>query len=296
MTTTAWTGAGDLSFELDPDWLKMPDHWTLGNCTAVAVDSNDHVWLAACGDHAVSVWTSDGALAGIWPPDDLSFPHGLATTPHDDLLVVDTVLHAVRRYDHRGSLTLQLGQPHRPTACVTHDGRLGGPFNMPTAAAADADGRIFVADGYGNRQVHRFSATGELEMSWGTPGDRPGEFAVVHGICISPRGEIVVADRENHRIQFFDPDGEFIRAWTGLMMPAAVAWKNDLVYITEMGTERHTQPNGLSIFTQDGECLGRWYGPETGSLTGPHGIAVDHTENVYVTDMAGSRIVKLCRV
>jgi sugar lactone lactonase YvrE len=57
---------------------------------------------------------------------------------------------------------------------------VGPPFNRPTNAAIAANGDIYVADGYGNARVHRFTADGELIGSWGEPGRGPGQFVVPH--------------------------------------------------------------------------------------------------------------------
>ena len=62
-----------------------------------------------------------------------------------------------------------------------------GPFNRPTNLAVGPKGDLFVSDGYGNCRVHRFSPTGELKRSWGTPGGRPGEFYLPHGIAVVGR-------------------------------------------------------------------------------------------------------------
>ena len=47
----------------------------------------------------------------------------------------------------------------------------------PSRQPADAtDGETYVADGYGNSNVHRFAADGSLIKSWGHPGGEPGAF------------------------------------------------------------------------------------------------------------------------
>ena len=59
-----------------------------------------------------------------------------------------------------GEVLLMLGTPGQP-------GQPGMPFNMPTAAAQAPNGDILVSDGYGQNWMHRFSASGELILSWG---------------------------------------------------------------------------------------------------------------------------------
>ena len=57
-----------------------------------------------------------------------------------------------------------------------HRGRpaLQAPFNHPADVAVSPAGEIYVADGYGNASVHRFSADGRHLGSWGAPGSGSG--------------------------------------------------------------------------------------------------------------------------
>ena len=84
---------------------------------------------------------------------------------------------------------------------------------------------------------------GKLLLSWGEPGTRPGQFNVVHSICVDVDGWVYVADRENHRVQVFDRNGRFETQWNNLHRPCGMymrAERGALCYIAEAGT-------GLSI-------------------------------------------------
>ena len=48
--------------------------------------------------------------------------------------------------------------------------------------------------------------------------DKPDYFHTVHSVW-EHEGKVYVADRENNRIQIFDPDGEFLDMWTGFGRP-----------------------------------------------------------------------------
>ena len=82
---------------------------------------------------------------------------------------------------------------------------------------------MLITDGYGNARVHRFAASGEHVSSWGEPGGGPGQFVLPHSLIIDPQGRILVADRENHRIQVFDSDGEVLDIWTDIRLPQDMA-------------------------------------------------------------------------
>ena len=84
-----------------------------------------------------------------------------------------------------------------------------------------ADGSMFMSDGYGNARVHKFSADAKYLFSWGEPGKAPGQFNLPHGVWIDRRGRLLVADRENDRVQVFDQDGKLLEVWpTELIGPA----------------------------------------------------------------------------
>lgn len=292
-------GEGDIRFSVAVDILQRPFGWDLGMCADVTIDAQDRLWVGSRRSHPVSVWTADGAFLGSWGEPDFQEVHGIAAID-GSIWVVDDQLHVVRRYSPDGQKTLELGRAGWATAAITHRGQNGGPFNMPTGIATDPDGRIFVSDGYGNRQVHRFSADGTLETSWGRGGTGPGEFGPVHNVTIDGTDRVLISDRENGRLQLFDYDGGFIAEWTELLGPADAAVGPDgLVYVIEQGDSikgmMNKQPNGVSIYTLRGDLVGRWHYERSGNMVGGHGIALDSAGNVYVADLVGGRVVKLIR-
>jgi sugar lactone lactonase YvrE len=104
-----------------------------------------------------------------------------------------------------------------------------GPFNGVTNVAVLDDGEMFVSDGYGNARVHRFAADGTHITSWGTPGTGPGEFNLPHAVAVDGDGRVLVADRENSRIQLFNRDGVYLESWNWVNRP-------DDLFIDEHGT------------------------------------------------------------
>ena len=158
------------------------------------------------------------------------------------------------------------------------------PFNSPTQAVSSDSGDIFVADGYGNARVHRFSSTGEQVSSWGEPGDGPGQFVLPHALVIDGRGRVLVADRENGRIQIFTQDGEFIEAWTGVQVPQDMAIDGDGNLFMADGDHM------VTIWDLDGNLLAEWgredgRSNDAGLFMVPHGIAVDSRGVLYVGEV-----------
>jgi DNA-binding beta-propeller fold protein YncE len=182
--------------------------------------------------------------------------------------------------------------------------RAGPPFHFPTNVAVAPDGGLYVADGYGNARVHRFSADGQLLLSWGEPGEGPGQFRIPHGIDVRADGTVIVADRENSRLQFFTPDGGFLEEWTEIARPCQVqAAADGLIYVAELGyragmwpgTSAPTPdaPGGrVSVFDADGRVLARWGGGSDpcapGDFFAPHDLCVDAGGDVYVGEVVWS--------
>jgi hypothetical protein len=114
--------------------------------------------------------------------------------------------------------------------------RAAGPFHRVTNVAVLPDGDMYIADGYGNARVHKFSKDGKLLFSWGEPGRGPGQFILPHGIALDSAGLVYVADRENSRVQIFNPKGEYLREWTFLNRPYDIFIDDqDMLHIAEGG-------------------------------------------------------------
>ena len=166
-------------------------------------------------------------------------------------------------------------------------------MRLTTDIAFAPSGEMFMTDGYGNARVHKFSADAKYLSSWGEPGNAPGQFNLPHGIWIDRRGRVLVADRENDRVQVFDQEGKLLTVWpTELIGPAFFyVDDDDVVYIPEHNGGR------ISILTLDGERLARWGdGPVHRSC---HGIWVDSHRDLYVVQPGewgrARRVVKYVR-
>jgi peptidylamidoglycolate lyase len=208
--------------------------------------------------------------------------------------ITDTALQQVFEFSNDGRLLLTLGTERTAGQDGTH-------FNAPTAIAFAPDGSIYISDGYGNSRVAKFSASGKFLLEWGHKGSGPGEFNTPHGIAVDKQGSVYVADRENSRIQVFDPNGKFLRMWRSdeLGKPWDVAVGGDNLLYTVYGGNgifsKPAGPEGLIKSDLSGKILARWsrFGNYDGQIYWGHAIAVGPDGAVYVGDVnVGMRVQK----
>jgi DNA-binding beta-propeller fold protein YncE len=296
-----------LSYEVVEGWEQLPDGVTHPDVAGVAVDSQDRVYLICRGDHPIIVYESDGTFVKSWG-QGLFTPrtHGITIGPDDMLYCTDDGDHTVRKFTLDGELLLTLGTSgvpsdtgyiHGDLNSITHG---GPPFNRPTNLAVAPNGDLYVSDGYGNARVHRFSADGRSLRSWGEPGMEPGQFHLPHGIAVDRDGRVLVADRENDRIQIFGPDGEFIGLWTDVQRPTQLFIDNDdRIFVSELwwhvgqfsyalGKIDQARPGRVSVLDGQGNVLTRWWSEDacaSGSFVAPHGLCVDSRGDLYVAEV-----------
>jgi len=216
----------------------------------------------------------------------------------DNIFCVDDGSHVVYKFNRKHDKLMTLGNRGNPsdTGEVSFDWKVeyaGPPFNRPTDIAISRNNDLFVTDGYGNARVHKFSADGVLQFSWGEPGDKPGQFYLPHSIVISKDDIIYVADRENGRIQLFTIDGEFIEEWNDLLRPAGLFIdKNNLIYVGECkrSTTFDGSPSRVAIVDLKGNLLSRLDNPYTiwpgfgQPWRAVHGLCVDSEGSIYVAE------------
>jgi outer membrane protein assembly factor BamB len=90
-------------------------------------------------------------------------------------------------------------------------------LSTPLGMAAGPDGRLYVLDVKPSVTVIDPS-DGHVVTSWGRQGAGPGEFDVRRpddnagngDVAVAPDGRVYVADGSNHRVQVFEPDGNFL--------------------------------------------------------------------------------------
>jgi peptidylglycine monooxygenase len=257
-------------------------HWakTAGSVSDVAVSSagvhvllrEDPLAAAPRGPRVVTLDRDTGEPIAAWGAELIADSHMIAVAG-DRLFIVDRDMHQIVVTSPQGEELFRLGERGRPLS----------PFNHPTDVAVAADGTIFVSDGYAGTSIHRFAADGSFELSWGGWGTGPGQFINPHAIWIMSDGRVVVADRENGRLQVFDRDGGLKAIWPGFYRPADI-WgdADDNLYVVD-GVPT------LTHLDRDGNLVGRC----RPVLNGAHGLWGDVQGRLYLAEVSPSRITRL---
>lgn len=302
-------GNGSLRFELVEGWERLPDGWSHADVASVCTDSSGTVFLFCRGDHPVIVFDRDGSFRGSWGEGMFSKrTHGMYMSRDDSLILTDDGGNCVARYTVDGRFVEGIGPQGAPadtgfTGVIGEIKQAAGPYNRPTNASSATSGETYVSDGYGNARIHRFGPAGDLVQSWGAPGSGPGEFRIPHSVWAHRDGRILVADRENDRIQVFDSQGGYQTEWTDIQRPQDIFVDDaGLIYVAEFGwragdrsfaggsprTVAQAVPARVSILDPDGEPLLRWSSPDSGApgyFIAPHGIWVDDEGSIYVAEV-----------
>ncbi len=200
-----------IRFGFEPE-NTMPKGWYFGRVSAVATDSSGEVYVFQRGEDAdpIVVFDKDGKYLRSWGRDlDFGNEHGLRVDRDDNIWITDNGNHQVMKFTREGKLLLTLGVRGESGEDDKH-------FFRPADITFGPDGSLYVADGYGNARVVKFSPEGEYITAWGKHGTGESEFNIVHSAAVDSKGTVYVSDRENNRIQIFDADGKFLRMWTHL--------------------------------------------------------------------------------
>ena len=150
---------GDAPFKYSlsgKNWGNLPDGWVYKEATAVDVDSNDNVYVFNRGTKPVIVFNPDGDVIETWGDGIFQNPHAITIGPDNEVYCVDNGDSSVRKFNSKRELLFTLGTPGKEAPAMS-----GKPFAKPTHVAIDKrTGEFYVADGYANAVVHKYTPEG----------------------------------------------------------------------------------------------------------------------------------------
>ncbi len=275
---TLFVTLAEQRYRVERPWGQLPVG--AGRVSDVTADGEGRIFVLMRSDPyvdeanaAVIVLAPYGHAITSWGGAEVADGHMLTCAPDGRVFVVDRDAHQILVFDAEGRRLGALGTRDQP----------GAPFNAPSDIAFAPNGEIYVADGYGASRVHRFSAEGRLLGGWGAAGAGPGAFSTPHALWVRPDGNVAVVDRENNRVQLFDPVGGFLDQWTDFHKPMAIFGRGDGTLLVTDSIPR------LSLLATDGTLLGRC----RPVLNGAHGLWCDPAGHILLAEGNPSRLTRL---
>jgi probable HAF family extracellular repeat protein len=303
-TISKFTSDGTLLFSWDGSiggdiLLSNPSHLAVvGGIVYVSDYGNNRVRKfsavdgASLGDVGLGPGSGQGQFNG---------PSGVTVDGSGNTFVMESNNQRLQKFNANGEWVFATGTL----------GNGNGQFNNPSAIAVDSSGNLYVMDSNNYRVQKLAAADGAFQVAWGVYftmnvysgyGNGPGQFQYPAGAAVDGRGNIYVADQNNHRFQKFAPNGSFIFSvgsfGTGPSAPGAVQFYypfgiavdgNGNVYVADQYNHR------IQKFAEDGSFLLAWgtYGSGLDQFMYPSGVAVDRGNGfVYVADQNNHRIQK----
>ena len=226
--------APEITFDSVPDFLKLPPNMYLGETAGVAVNSKGHVFVFTRGNSTGPAYGASAAQLLEFAPDGTylreighnlyawSYAHAVRVDRDDNIWVTDKGSDMVIKFNPAGRVVMVFGRKQEASDESTGPLKhvhpplppVDGQFRQVTDVTWDSAGNTYISDGYINSRVAKVDKNGKWLMSFGEPGDQPGQFNTPHSIAADAQGNIYVADRGNRRIQVFDGNGKFLRQIT----------------------------------------------------------------------------------
>jgi sugar lactone lactonase YvrE len=226
-------GVKEIPYDGVTNFLKLPSNLYMGEGIGVARNSKGHIFVyTRSGVTRLFEFDEKGAFvreigAGNYASE---MAHAVRVDPQDNIWIVDEGTNMVVKFSPEGKPTLILGRRPDPFAGlpstaifnVNPNPPMPYRFDRPTDIAWDAQGNIFISDGYGNSRVAKYDKNGRFLKTNGMRGNGPNQLNTPHSIQVDAEGNVYVADRGNSRIQVYDNDLNLKRSITGVGAPWAI--------------------------------------------------------------------------
>jgi hypothetical protein len=276
---TAEATAPNLNYQAVPNFFKSPPGDYMGETQGVATNSKGDIFVYFRGEHS-RLWEFDPSgnfLREIGKNYyGFLFAHSVRVDVHDNIWAVDEGTNLITEFNPDGSKILMvLG--YRPSVSAGAVATPRGPnppdtnytFCRPTDVGWDMQGNIFVADGYCNNRVVKYSPDGHFlaKVGGSAPGKGNEEFNLPHALQVDRQGNVYVADRGNNRYQVFDNNLKFKASYTnvGTAWTDCISTDGDHQYLFVSNSNPNDNPPGswdktgqIYKMELDGTVLGKF--------------------------------------
>lgn len=236
-------------------------------------------------------------------PGEFDDPMALTASPDGVLAIADTGNDRAQLLDPEGAALYQFGKSGEKT----------GQFDEPAGIAISKKNLIYVADTE-NHRIQIFNKDGIFLTSFGRESDKitpqtpeKGKFNNPTSLAINSQHQLYVLDTNNHRVQMFEEEGQFIKVIGSkgrdpgqFLEPVDITVdEQDNLYVADHGNHRIQvfNPQGQLIFmfgtSADNQIFGFSFGtpqkPQPGIFSKLSAITT-FQEKVYVADAISDHI------
>ncbi len=303
-------------YEVHHDCMQRPDHIRWQETHGVAVDAEGLVYVkhrtqTAEVMDAIVVFDGQGRFVRSFGKEFHGGGHGIDVRREgrEEFLYLCDNKGYIAKMTLKGEFVWKQTAPQvdvyegaEPFVVKTPGDYGKGKKFSPTNVAFAPDGGFYVGDGYGSHYIIRYDKDAKVVGYFGGAGSTPGKFQTPHGLWWDDRpgrdAGLVVCDRANARLQYFDADDKFTGVVPDMLFPAAVDTRGEVMMVPDL----HAR---ITLFDKDNHVIAqlgddpawreqvladnfamrrqpdRW---ENGRFVHPHDACFDHDGNIYVAE------------
>jgi streptogramin lyase len=298
-----------------PNFFKLPPDLYFGEGIGIATNSKGHVFVYhRSGDTRLFEFDPNGTFVKEWGVGlyGIEFAHQVRVDPQDNVWVVDEGTNMVIKFNPAGRVTMVMGRRPEPVAGVTPTATPDGPvlnkkyqFGRPTDVAWDAQGNIFISDGYVNSRAVKYDKNGRFIAQYaGERGEGPNQLSTPHSIAVDAQGNVYVGDRGNRRIVVLNNDMTFKANYTNVGNPWAVCISpgpHQYLYASNSNPDSNTPASSWDITGEiykmelDGKIIGKFgkAGKGLGEFSTVHEIDCRNPDQLFVSEISAWRAQKI---
>ena len=311
------------------NWGTLPEERPWGAANGVDIDPDGKsVWVAdRCGTREgcvgsqvdpIQKFDASGKLLTSFGGGMFVWPHGLHVDQDGNVWVADSrrpTAEELQKFPgerDKGSVVVKFSQEGEVLMTMGQFGVAGSPpdaLTDPIDIVTAPNGDIYVTESHTRGEdpdvvgrISVFDKTGQFIKTIGKLGAGPGEFRRPHGIVFDSLGRLIVADRQNHRIQILDTDGNYVGEYRGFGRVSGLTIdQDDTIYTSDSESNASNHPGwrrGIRIGSlKDGIVTMFIPGHETDSPDGTagEGIALDDAGNLYTAEATVTGVTKYVR-
>jgi len=290
-------------------------------------DRSNHLIRKVTWDWQVSTFAGLGIAGSDDGPANVArfnSPGGIIQDNSGNFFVADTSNHTVRKISLQNSLWVVSTFAGSPGAYGSIDGTGNSArFNLPIGMDMDGAGNLYVSD-YANHTIRKITPLQSVSTLAGSPGNSgssdglgaSARFNYPRGVAVDGSGNVFVADTGNSTLRELTPTGPTVVTSTiagsvntcatddgigtaaHFCAPAGLTMGGSTLYLADASHNviRKVTPQGSTFEVSTIAGSPGYAGVDDGSgptarFTGPYGISVAPSGDLYVAD-TGNHIVR----